>query len=264
MDEDRTLEQNSAADQVADRKFFRGLVAGFAGFVLILVALHWYAFPTLPPADKAASIDDLIYELRLQGVRAPAYRDDLLRVAVVGSPPPSDVEKLTEVLETYGRIAGLGIEMSSKNDEAELLVEFVNPLLFDRSMREYRTRRGNFFFSPFRPCYESRRPNADGPTLIFLPQSGDAVEREYCIWHTLAHQFGLGHVNRAFASVLHYWRELPRATLNDLVLLRAIHDPRVRAGMSEEQLARFLPTLLRDLIARAEGAADPVSALAQR
>ena len=82
------------------------------------------------------------------------------------------------------------------------------------------------------------------------------------IAHEFVHVMGMhGHGGSRFDSIL---TGPPVLTTNDLILIRTLYDPRIRAGMSRDNAMVIVPELIAELLAALEAAEDPVQALAQR
>jgi hypothetical protein len=98
-------------------------------------------------------------------------------------------------------------------------------------------------------CYSTALSRTDGPALlratVAIPDDLDATLREQCVWHELMHVFGIfGHPDQRVASVL---RDAVTPTAADIVLLRALYDPRlaeVRAAGAPEQVRPVIEAIL--------------------
>jgi len=100
-------------------------------------------------------------------------------------------------------------------------------------------------------CYSTTLSRADEAALLraalAIPDDLDAAETEQCVWHELMHAYGIfGHPDERVASVL---RNAVTPTDNDIVLLRALYDPRldqVRPETAREQAQAVIAALLRE------------------
>ncbi len=71
-----------------------------------------------------------------------------------------------------------------------------------------------------------------------------------CVYHELMHVLGLSGHTRQIESIMLSGGVMQRPTLNDRVILTALYDPRLRAGMRREQVLPVLDRILTELAER--------------
>jgi len=183
--------------------------------------------------------------------------DKPVRVFITGENRPDRSRQIETVTADIGRhIDHLDIAVTTNREEANLIVQLVQDRDFDRSIRKsYGTTTARKIKKSLNPqCLSGFRKNdkyeIEHAEVILTVDSGNFVFLD-CAYEEMLQS--LGPINDTGS--------VPWTMFNDAVsmgffdtydryLLNILYDPRVKAGMSVDQVRPLLPDILKDIRAR--------------
>ncbi len=100
-------------------------------------------------------------------------------------------------------------------------------------------------------CMTSLKSQAEGKVLradvFIIVDRGDGVFLD-CAYHETLHAFGLSnHDDRNPWTTLNQRRMVGYLSVYDRTMLTLLYDPRIKPGMTKDEVSRLLPRLIRDL-----------------
>ncbi|MDA1132323.1 MAG: DUF2927 domain-containing protein [Proteobacteria bacterium] len=152
-----------------------------------------------------------------------------IRLRVVGD-LPAGAEVLPKIVSTFSEVAALPIEILLPPDPGE-----PNERLLILSAQSYQDVAARTAF-PYR-VDESTCSTYPARTLILIRTGMSTARTRDCVGHELLHLLGFrDHATTFSGSILgpaQLFADEP--TINDLILLRTLYDPRLRAGMPRDE-----------------------------
>ena len=227
------------------------------------------------PSDAPFSNEDLaqnfvkiaLKEERVEnGVRKTAkivpltkWRDGV-RYAIGGDGySDTDKEKIAEFLARMEDLTGISIAQATSKEEVNYKIIFYGPETRAKTAEKLKSdgsanakEFGAWVNNVNKPCSGSVRTRGDGRhinwTQILIKNEVEGLFRETCIHEEIAQSFGLKNDDPSVRpSLFNDDQEFAHLTKHDEYLLRALYDPRLEAGMTEEDVTPLLPAIIDDL-----------------
>lgn len=240
----------------------RDTASRLAGFPSTLPPMKTFASPGITPSpgwsNTAIARDflDLAFELE-SGRTLPVLTrfEGPITVRLTGVVPPSVGPDLARLLRRLQTEAGIAITRVTASDEASITIE-----VLPRSELQRYVPQAACFVVPRLSSwagFKRKRHSAvvDWTTLIqrdrmaiFLPGDVSPQEARDCLHEELAQALGpLNDLYRLGDSVFNDDNFHTVLTGFDMLILRAYYSPRLRSGMTREQVAARLPGILGKL-----------------
>jgi len=243
--------------------------------LFVAVALALTGCAAVPEDGSVASVDVLVSTFDRLGLGFG--RDDNengwalkwvspVRVAFKGEHDESDVESVRRAFSTMQKLTGIPVEIPAKSGRANFAVRFIERgTLHEEAAKVVKQKDWAFSIPIHAVCLAI--PNAASNILradIFVVQDGGERLREICVQHELMHAYGLlGHHQKFRPSIL-YFRVAKQNDLsvNDMILLRTLYDPRISAGMKRAEALPLSRKIITEMVAKLSGDVVPLQALA--
>jgi len=187
-----------------------------------------------------------------------------IRVRITGAPPPGMAQELDRVLERLRREAGLDIARGGGSDTSHITIQAVP----GDAIRQYLPQAACFVVPNITRISQygrARRSDAsDWAALrrrdtiaIFVPNDVSPQEVRDCLHEELAQALGpLNDLYRLADSVFNDDNVHTVLTGFDMLILRAYYDPALANGMTRDEVAARLPSILARLNPAGEGRAS--------
>jgi len=181
-----------------------------------------------------------------------------VRVFITGVDRPDRSRQIEAVTaDIRGHIGHLDIAVTPYREEANLIVQLVRDRDLDRSIREsYGAMTARKIRKSLDPqCLSGFRKNdkyeIEHAEVILTVDSGDFVFLD-CAYEEMLQSLGpINDTNSVPWTMFNDAVSMGFFDTYDRYLLNILYDPRVKAGMSVDQVSPLLPTILKDLRAKA-------------
>ncbi len=189
-----------------------------------------------------------------------------VRVDFKGKHDESDVDAVRQAFSTMRKLTGIPVEIPPKTGRANFTVRFIERgTLHEEAAKVIKQKDWAFSIPIHAVCLAI--PNAAANILkadIFVVQDGGERLREICVQHELMHAYGLlGHHQKFKPSIL-YFRDAKQnvMSVNDMILLRTLYDPRISAGMKRAEALPLSRKIISEMADKLSGDVVPLQALA--
>lgn len=240
--------------------------------LIAIAVLRWFVLPYVwawnANSTHLASVTSLTegFGRMASPSGGPIRKWDRPMVVHLNGPAAAAQHELVEDIVRYlGAFTGVDARVTAARDGGEnVVVEFVGPAAYGEGVaRQGGTAQEVEFVIERSICYVAPRAR-EGATrpdyLVVIPVSLRDVDTQLCLMHEFLHVFGFpGHAG--LPSMLNFRRGRTEYSINDLILLRALYDPRIKPGMPGDQAIRLAGTIIPDLVAQVAAAADPMTVL---
>ncbi|KMW57082.1 Transcriptional activator of maltose regulon, MalT [Candidatus Rhodobacter oscarellae] len=238
-----------------------------------LPPMKLFSSPQIAPPSRfnaaiARDFLDLAFELE-SGRKLPVLTrfEGPISVRVTGAQAQSLRTDLTRLLQRLRREAGLNITQVERNQEASITIQVLSRAELQRYVPQ-----AACFVVPRISSWEEFKRNRRGAAVdwttlqtrermaIFLP--GDVAPQEIrdCLHEELAQAIGpLNDLYRLGDSVFNDDNFHTVLTGFDMLILRAYYAPELKSGMTREQVAARIPSVLARLNPRGQKIRSPVA-----
>ncbi len=133
----------------------------------------------------------------------------------------------------------------------------------------YRSQAARSFQEPDQvQCFSNTSANIYGEiqtATVVIPNDLGTERVGECLAHEIMHTLGFpGHPQRTFYSALGNGNSPEVFTVNDLIIIRALYDPRLTTAMLRDEVLATARIVMIELLERVKDSDDPLGALAQR
>jgi len=251
------------------------MIRGFlAGFVVLAVA--GCQNPPPPDPQKVAAVPDLVAvfdRLALGQGRDNNPNGKALkwvtpiRIEMQDAQTDADRTIVRKAFSVVTKVTGIPHKIVEKGQKPNFFVRFVDKKDIFTEVAKLRggadRTRG---LPPQAICYAHPigKNSIVRAHILIARNMGDKV-RDICVLHEIMHAYGLvGHHRRFFPSIL-YHIDMSRQALsvNDGIVLRALYDQRIYAGMKREDALPVAAKIIADLVQRIGHASGPDDVLRQ-
>ena len=215
-------------------------------------------------ADIARDILDLTFSLE-SGRSLPVLTrfEGPVTVAITGNPPASLKQDLGKLVTRLRNEARIDIQ-PAKGTTANITIEAVTRSQIKRALPQAAcfVVPGISALSEYRQARRSSKTNwtqlkTRSQVAIFVPNDVSPQELRDCLHEELAQALGpLNDLYRLPNSVFNDDNTHTVLTGFDMLILKAVYDPRLRSGMTRGQVAQALPDILDDLNPNGRGHAS--------
>ena len=250
------------------RRIIIGLLAILLLVPMAFAMLVWIGWQEIERSALApASAEELVENFSMLAFGGHHYpsnpelqrREEAVRLLLIGD-LPSGAEVLPEVLTLFSKVTGrqIGIAQPGWAEQPNGRVQFLERSSYRELVGEKQV--------PILGLEQSNCTASFAVAWVLIPTDLGEAQTSECVSHELLHLLGFrDHSNALFGSIMNA-SALPMAgpTINDLILLRTLYDPRLRAGMPREEAMQIVPGIIAELLSMLDGADDAVAALSQR
>jgi hypothetical protein len=251
----------------------RRILAAFVFLILAIAPLHAAsdrqpapagAPPDAPPQFTKFSVNELKRgflalafgsDLRL-GARPRGIRrfDSDVDVFVTSDGSVDRKAAMEKIVVEYGAVLPqLNVEMAKREEDADLVVHLIDEKNFEAALVDaFGEDTARAFVKKTDPqCMTSVKSNGDGvivrATSFVIVDKGDRIFLD-CAYHEMLHAFGLSnHDQRNPWTTLNQNRIVGYLSVYDRAMLTLLYDPRIKPGMSRNEVTRLLPKLIGGL-----------------
>ena len=176
-----------------------------------------------------------------------------------GEPYRADIETVFAIFEA---MTGLEFTLPQADSAADIEIFFSERAWFRSATANRFPQSGRVL------CFANTLTDFSGTVIsavAVIPNDLRETRVDECIAHELMHTLGFpGHPSRTLNSALRNGNASRNLTVNDMILIRTLYDPRLRPGMLRGEVLLLAKEIIGEMLGRVRTAADPVAALAQR